>query len=754
MHCPRGRGGARDYVYNFAQTLQGKPWNVTDSYLFTTAGAFTPNGPGGIGGITPSGNCNTACPSTMQDVYYDSSNNGGGAESFNHDTMLNPHGENLHGGEGAVIYGDNAAADITPAPCGSPSLTVKNSLLGGGSSDITTCGGLAVNGTPVSNSAGSSSIDIENNDFVRCTTPTIGYSATGDTTAVSCQGAAVATTTDNSTAIAQPYPGADSHGYAPNGASHYVNVIPYCNGTITGNYWDDTGGTGAQAGTGTLALNTCGQTAASFVQGQTLSATTGTWSPTATSYTYQWQDCNATGTNCKPIVGATSSTYVVAAADVGSTVRTVVKATNAAGWTQTASMVTPTIGAPPGQPTNVAATAGVNSATVTWNAPSTGSAVTSYTITPYIGSTAQTETTITGAPPATSAVISDLTAGTSYTFKVTASNSFGTGPASAASNSITPSSGGLGSVPCALNAAAVSCWASHTGVTNGTGCTEATVVAGNCPGMTTYVGNVTISSASSAPCTNSGGECVIDHYWIRGCVAVSTTAPVLIENSLIRSPNFCLGGDQSDGVGGANTGNGGAPLTTGLTIQNTTLDSQNSSSDWKGVAAVNFTCDHCEILGATQGIHVSSNGTFKESYVHDADTGSGGAHEEVINTDSGNGATITHNYLNFTGGTQYVTGGVMIGNTWGPPHNQTISDNYVYGGRGAPFDAPCNGVNISITNNAIETSSTGSYLGGPGTYPGGFNGGGGTGSGNIWSGNYDAENTGQSVGLPGNACQG
>jgi hypothetical protein len=94
----------------------------------------------------------------------------------------------------------------------------------------------------------------------------------------------------------------------------------------------------------------------------------------------------------------------------------------------------------PAAPTGVLATAGEGSATVTWTAPSPGtSPITSYTITPYIGTTAQPATTITGSPPASSATITGLKNGTAYTFTVSAANAVGAGPASAASNSVTPS---------------------------------------------------------------------------------------------------------------------------------------------------------------------------------------------------------------------------------------------------------------------------------------------------------------------------
>jgi hypothetical protein len=93
----------------------------------------------------------------------------------------------------------------------------------------------------------------------------------------------------------------------------------------------------------------------------------------------------------------------------------------------------------PGAVSNLtAAASGSTSAHVSWTAPSTGGTVTSYTITPYVGTTAQPSTTITGTPPATDAVITGLTQGTTYTFSVHASNPTGDGPESAKSGAVTP----------------------------------------------------------------------------------------------------------------------------------------------------------------------------------------------------------------------------------------------------------------------------------------------------------------------------
>ena len=100
----------------------------------------------------------------------------------------------------------------------------------------------------------------------------------------------------------------------------------------------------------------------------------------------------------------------------------------------------------PGQVTNVtAAPAGTASANVSWSAPSSGGPVTSYRITPYVGSTAQTPKTVTAAN--TSTTVGGLTTGTTYTFRVEAVNSNGPGPASAASNAVTPAGAVIPAAP-------------------------------------------------------------------------------------------------------------------------------------------------------------------------------------------------------------------------------------------------------------------------------------------------------------------
>ena len=154
---------------------------------------------------------------------------------------------------------------------------------------------------------------------------------------------------------------------------------------------------------------------------------------------YQWYECTTsvpTGTsvpaNCYSIPGATAVTFVPTS-NQANYYLTVFDTVSGAGTTASAlaastGLVTTSV---PGSPTSVTAVAGVGQATVSWLAPTTGLAVTSYRVTASNGSFCTATTT--------SCVVTGLLYGTSYTFTVTASNAYGTSPASLLSNAIMPS---------------------------------------------------------------------------------------------------------------------------------------------------------------------------------------------------------------------------------------------------------------------------------------------------------------------------
>lgn len=78
--------------------------------------------------------------------------------------------------------------------------------------------------------------------------------------------------------------------------------------------------------------------------GQTLTASPGNWGDEPASYTYQWQHCDGTGSNCTDLAGATASTYAVTPADVGFTLHVEVTATNRFGSASSVSAVTAVFG--------------------------------------------------------------------------------------------------------------------------------------------------------------------------------------------------------------------------------------------------------------------------------------------------------------------------------------------------------------------------------------------------------------------------
>src|SRR5581483_3096022 len=87
-------------------------------------------------------------------------------------------------------------------------------------------------------------------------------------------------------------------------------------------------------------------------QGQTLTATPGTWSGTGPTFAYQWRRCNTSGASCADISGATTSSYTLAAADQGSTIRVQVTASNPSGSPVATSAQTSVIGAALVPPSN------------------------------------------------------------------------------------------------------------------------------------------------------------------------------------------------------------------------------------------------------------------------------------------------------------------------------------------------------------------------------------------------------------------
>jgi hypothetical protein len=98
--------------------------------------------------------------------------------------------------------------------------------------------------------------------------------------------------------------------------------------------------------------NTAGET---ILQGDNMTATTGSWTPTNgdNQYGYVWEDCdgNGDGGNCIAIPGATSSAYQATINDVGYTLEVIVTATNVTGASSATTDPTGIVVALPPNPT-------------------------------------------------------------------------------------------------------------------------------------------------------------------------------------------------------------------------------------------------------------------------------------------------------------------------------------------------------------------------------------------------------------------
>jgi len=84
--------------------------------------------------------------------------------------------------------------------------------------------------------------------------------------------------------------------------------------------------------TGVAPVNTAPPVVSGTAQvGNALTVSTGSWSGSPTTFGYQWQRCDASGSSCASVSGATAAGYALTTADQGRTMRAVVKASNAAG---------------------------------------------------------------------------------------------------------------------------------------------------------------------------------------------------------------------------------------------------------------------------------------------------------------------------------------------------------------------------------------------------------------------------------------
>jgi hypothetical protein len=119
---------------------------------------------------------------------------------------------------------------------------------------------------------------------------------------------------------------------------HALVPVPGAGSTCTGYFYS--------ASSNKPFANSLPAAVGSAAVGDTLGFSTGQWVGTQ-SFSYQWRRCDAAGANCGDISGATNGSYAPADADVGSTLRIRVAATDGLGTSTADSPPTAVVTGPP-----------------------------------------------------------------------------------------------------------------------------------------------------------------------------------------------------------------------------------------------------------------------------------------------------------------------------------------------------------------------------------------------------------------------
>jgi sugar lactone lactonase YvrE len=266
------------------------------------------------------------------------------------------------------------------------------------------------------------------------------------------------------------------------------------------------------------------------------------------------------------------ATCTTSALAIGAHSITAVYSGDAYNAPSTSGVLTQTVNAAvtvPGAPTIGIATAGDMQVTVTFTAPASdgGSAITTYTATSLPGGT-----TGTCAAPCTSITVSGLTDGVAYAFTVTATNSVGTGPASAPSNGVTPAAATTTTLGSAPDPSFFGQNVTFTASVNGSVPTGTVTFSDGATPLCTAVGLVSVKGLVSATCTTAalsiGGHPITAAYSGDANNAASTsgvlTQTVNAAATLPGAPTIgtaTAGDGQATVMFAAPAANGSSPIT-------------------------------------------------------------------------------------------------------------------------------------------------------------------------------------------------
>ena len=329
--------------------------------------------------------------------------------------------------------------------------------------------------------------------------------------------------------------------------------------------------------------------------GQTLTSTTGTWTGTTPlTYARQWRRCDSAGANCTDISGATATTYVLAAADVGKTIRVVLTASNSAGNASATSVATATVTAAAPANTALPAITGtakegqlLSALTGTW----TGSATITYTYQWQTCTASGASCTAISAATLSTYRLASSDVGKTVRAVVTATNATGSASATSAASAAVTTGPPVNTIVPTVSGTAKD-GQTLTSV-NGTWAGTATI---------TYARQWKRCNSAGASCTNISGATATTYTLAAADVGSTVKATWTATNSLGSATTDTA---LSAVVTAAAPVNTVAPAITGTAKDGQTLTS--TTGTWTGSATITYTrqwkrCDTGEATAPTSPV--------------------------------------------------------------------------------------------------------------------------------------------------------